>query len=802
VVDELPAYSMPIETTLASSYDYRLVALSVFISILASYAALDLGGRVTASRGAVQLTWLTGGSLAMGMGIWSMHYIGMLAYSLPVTVHYHWPTVLLSLVAAILASAVALFVVSRNKMGPMSTGIGGLLMGSGIASMHYVGMEAMRLPAMCRYTVWIVILSVILAILISLVALWLTFHLRSQIKSTGQRKLASAVLMGLAIPVMHYTAMAAVTFSPLPGSVDLSHAVEITSLGIVGIGGVTFMVLFLAILTSFFDRRFTAQSLELRQERDLLRILLDNIPDYIYFKDADNKFIRINKALALWFGIHEPEAARGRSPGDYFAPETAELLRADDRKILLSGQPIISQTVPVTRSGVTRWMAMTKVPVRDGSCAQPIIVGISRDITEWKETMEELKRSEASFRLLFSAVPHAVFVCDVETLEILEVNDAATQTYGYTPDEFHNMRLNDIYPASDRALLKRSLEALDATHLSREARNHVTKDGRTLDVEITVHRLEFHERRTILIMALDVSERKRLELDLRHAQKLEAVGQLAAGIAHEINTPIQYVGDNLRFLCDSFKDRQAVFQQYERLLLAALTGEIPHGLTDQVNAARDRVDMEYLSREMPRALEQSLDGVERIATIVRAMKAFAHPGSDEKKPADLNQALSDALIVAGNELKYVADVVTDFAELPPVWCNLGDLNQVFLNLLVNAAHAIGDVVKESGARGEIRVRTRCERGEAIVSISDTGCGIQAIVQSRVFEPFFTTKEAGKGTGQGLAIARNIVVERHGGRITFEPNLPHGTTFLVSLPIGKMLETNADNAQPASELALL
>jgi two-component system NtrC family sensor kinase len=792
--------------SLANSYDYRLVALSVIIAITASYAALDLGGRVTASRGAVQLSWLTGGSLAMGMGIWSMHYIGMLAYDLPVTVHYHWPTVLLSLVAAILASAVALFVVSRNTMGPMSSGIGGLLMGSGIASMHYVGMEAMRLQAMCR----IVIVSVVLAIVISLVALWLTFHLRAQTKSMGWRKLASALLMGIAIPVMHYTGMAAVTFSPMNQPVDLSHSVEITSLGIVGIGGVALMVLVLAILTSFVDRLFSAQSLELQHERDLLRILLDNIPDYIYFKDSSNRYIRINKALASWFGIEGPEAARGRSPADYFDPETAEMLRSDDQKILLSGRPIIAKTVRLPHSGASRWVAITKVPVKDGSPYGPLIVGISRDITLWKETMAELERSEASFRLLFSAVPHAVFVCDMETFEILEVNDAATRTYGYTAEEFHAMHLYEIYPASDRMLLKQTLEALDRSKLSREALNHLTKDGRTLDVEITVHQLEFHERRTMLITVLDVSERKRLELDLRHAQKLEAVGQLAAGIAHEINTPIQYVGDNLRFLSDSFREREAVLVQYERLLAGPLAGEIARGFNDQVKAVQQNADMEYLSREIPRALEQSLDGVERIATIVRAMKSFAHPGSDEKKPADLNQALSEAIIVATNELKYVADVVQDFGELPAVWCNLGDINQVFLNLLVNAAHAIGDVVSKSGSRGEIRVRTRCEGGEVVVSISDTGCGIPATVQSRVFEPFFTTKEVGKGTGQGLAIARNIVVERHGGRITFEPNLPQGTTFMVSLPVGGALDASdassvssaSNDARPRSEMAVL
>ena len=261
---------------LAGIYDYRLVALSVLISALASYAALDLGGRVTASRGSVRSVWLMGGAAAMGIGIWSMHYIGMLAYSLPVAIYYHWPTVLLSLLAATLASAVALFVVSRNEMGPLRIGMGGLLMGSGIAAMHYVGMDAMRLPAMCRYSVRLVALSVILAIVISLVALYLTFHLRAEINSMTWQKLASTMLMGAAIPVMHYTGMAAASFRFTAVPPDLVHSVKISSIGIVGIGGVAFMTLSLAILTSLVDRRFSAQSLELQQSEQRYRQLVDS----------------------------------------------------------------------------------------------------------------------------------------------------------------------------------------------------------------------------------------------------------------------------------------------------------------------------------------------------------------------------------------------------------------------------------------------------------------------------------------------------------------------------------------------
>ena len=287
---------MPFEAALVGSYDYRLVALSVLIAMLASYAALDLGGRVTASNGRRRFFWLSGGAVAMGMGIWSMHYIGMLAYSLPVAVVYDWPTVLWSLLAAVLASAVALFVVSRNEMGPISAGLGGLLMGAGIAAMHYIGMEAMRLPAMCHYSPELVSLSVVLAVVISLVALWLTFHLRAETKSMGWRKLASALLMGAAIPTMHYTGMAAVTFTPMAFDVDLTHSVGISALGIVGIGSVSMMILSLTILTSFVDRRFSAQSLELQLSEQRYRQLVESAQVILWRGGVDTTaFSYINK---------------------------------------------------------------------------------------------------------------------------------------------------------------------------------------------------------------------------------------------------------------------------------------------------------------------------------------------------------------------------------------------------------------------------------------------------------------------------------------------------------------------------
>src|SRR6202795_4359085 len=252
---------------LIGSYNYSLVALSVLIAMFASYAALDLAGRVTAAGGWTRAVWLLGGAGAMGTGIWSMHYIGMLAFILPIPVAYHWPTVLLSLLAAILASAIALYEVSRQKMGASRAVAGSVLMGAGIASMHYIGMAAMRLAAMCQFNSFVVVLSVVFAVLISLAALWITFHFRDEKMGIGRKKLAGAVVMGTAIPVMHYTGMAAASFTPSGKPADLSHALSISTLGAAGIAAVTFIVLGLALLTSWMDRRFAAQTLELQEEK-------------------------------------------------------------------------------------------------------------------------------------------------------------------------------------------------------------------------------------------------------------------------------------------------------------------------------------------------------------------------------------------------------------------------------------------------------------------------------------------------------------------------------------------------------
>jgi len=283
----------------------------------------------------------------------------------------------------------------------------------------------------------------------------------------------------------------------------------------------------------------------------------------------------------------------------------------------------------------------------------------------------------------------------------------------------------------------------------------------------------------------DVTERKLLERQLAQAQKLESIGQLAAGVAHEINTPIQYVGDNLRFFQQSFSSLGKLFQGIERLLQVGRLGTGSPKLLKEIESLAADADLEYLQSEVPRCLEQSLEGTEHIANIVRAMKEFSHPGAEEKSPSNLNRAIASTIQVSRSEWKYVAEVEADLQpDLPMIHCVIGELNQVFLNLIVNAAHAIADVVRDQpDRRGKITVSTRRDGDWVEIQVGDTGTGIPEDVRTQVFVPFYTTKAVGRGTGQGLAIAHSVVVKKHAGTIGFETEMGVGTKFTVRLPIG-------------------
>jgi two-component system, sensor histidine kinase and response regulator len=378
---------------LAGHYDVRLVVLSVVIAVLASYAALDLAGRVTSARGRARYVWLGGGAAAMGIGIWSMHYVGMLAFHLPVPVQYDWPTVLVSLLAAMIASAIALFVVSRDKMGLQQAAIASVFMGAAIAGMHYIGMAAMRLPAMCVYSPLIVTVSVVLAVVISFVALLLAFHLRGEQRSVGWRKVVCSLVMGAAIPVMHYTGMAAASFEPsrvIPG--DLSHALSISSLGLTGIIVVTMMVLGLTVLTSLLDRRLSAQASELETSEKRYRQIIETALDAIVGMDADGRIVDWNARAEITFGWPRSEVI-GKVLSSTIIP--ARYRQAHERGLryfLDSGEGSILDTrveiVALHRDGHEFPVELTVSHLRWNSTH--FFTAFIRDIAERKKTEQAL----------------------------------------------------------------------------------------------------------------------------------------------------------------------------------------------------------------------------------------------------------------------------------------------------------------------------------------------------------------------------------------------------------------------------
>ena len=275
-----------------------------------------------------------------------------------------------------------------------------------------------------------------------------------------------------------------------------------------------------------------------------------------------------------------------------------------------------------------------------------------------------------------------------------------------------------------------------------------------------------------------------LHTQLAHAQKLESIGQLAAGIAHEINTPTQFVSDNTRFLQSAFPKLQIILTRYARLLRASRSGSLSPQLIDEVEAAIKTAKLEFLCEQIPEAISDTLEGLERVTQIVRAMKDFSHPGEDELRPNDLNKAIESTVIVARSEWKYVAELTLDLdPSIPPVPCAIADINQVILNLVVNAAHAISEAMgTDSNDKGKIKISTRGFDNLVEILIQDNGIGIPEEYSQRVYDPFFTTKGVGKGTGQGLAIAYSAITEKHHGTIGFESEAGYGTTFSIRLPL--------------------
>ena len=550
---------------------------------------------------------------------------------------------------------------------------------------------------------------------------------------------------------------------------------------------------FIAVKHDISNRHRLQQALE--HEKKLLYSLMDNLPDFIYFKDEACRFTRINLAMTRHLGLQQPDEAIGKTEDDFIPSFEARQKRVDEQRMMLAGQPIIGLVEESGTPTGRRWVSTTKVPLRGENGSITGMVGVSRDLTHYKQVEVERLEMQGRYRMLFESSVEAILITDEKA--ILDCNPAALKVFHYPdksemvfrpPTEFLPSRQPDGTDSAT-AFRQRMAEAFERGSTQFEF-YFQRQTGELFPTALSLTAFRQGAKKLLQAALHDLTQLKRaekerqlMEVQLRQAQKLESIGQLAAGIAHEINTPTQYIGDNTRFLREAFDAIIEMMRDYHQLLGAAKAAACLPEPIARIEAALVRRDMEFLCAQVPTAIQETLEGVDRVSKIVRAMKEFSHPGGT-KVASNLNKALESTITVARNEWRYVADLELKLdPDLPLVSCFLGEFNQAVLNLIVNAAHAINDVIKlKPGTKGLITVQTRHDGDQVEVRVSDTGTGIPEAVRPKIFDPFFTTKDVGKGTGQGLAIVYGAIVSRLGGSVNFETEMGRGTTFILRLPV--------------------
>ncbi|GAB6904917.1 hypothetical protein JCM12296A_07510 [Desulfosarcina cetonica] len=531
----------------------------------------------------------------------------------------------------------------------------------------------------------------------------------------------------------------------------------------------------------------------LNDQRVFHQHIIDAIPTPIFYKDTNGCFQGCNAAFTALMGVAR-ETIVGKTIDDILPLNQSAVFVDTDRRLRNSSGPLSYEATLIDQQNQPHRILFNKSVYHDLQGRTAGLVGVLMDITQRKAAEEALRLSEEKFRQIVEDIGTGVAVIG-SRMEILWMNTQMAKWFPEARDDgtaichrfFNTPALEtpcNRCPAMQAMREGKRVESISTTTIHARQR-HLRR------VASPIH--DVNDRVTAAIMLVeDITDKIIQEREMQQARKLEAIGQLAAGIAHEINTPIQYVGDNVAFLEDAFTDLRAALTTYGELLAAAKADAVNASIIAEAEAAIEQADLSYLADEIPNAIEQTLEGIQRVSQIVTAMRQFSHPGSDRKSPVELNKALETTITVARNAWKYVADIETDFnPHLPMVNCLPGEINQVFLNLLINAAHAIGEVTQGGKTgKGRIRISTRQTGDTVEIRFSDTGGGIPKAIQDRVFDPFFTTKPVGTGTGQGLAIAHSVIADKHQGTIYFESTEGQGTTFVIALP----LEVVADQGE--------
>jgi len=540
-------------------------------------------------------------------------------------------------------------------------------------------------------------------------------------------------------------------------------------------------------------RKLTEKSLA--DSRNLLKTVIDTAPVRIFWKDKGLRYLGSNPAFARDAGVAKAEDLIGKDDFQLAWKEQAERFRADDQQVMDTGVPKLAYDEQQhTPEGHVIWVRTSKVPLRNEANEAMGVLGMYEDVTESKQAEIKLKL----FRALLDNSDDAIEVLEPGSLRFIDVNDAGCREWGYSRDELLSMSIPDVDPAVDLEA-RRKLEAQirQAGRVRFETMRR-RKDGGMFPVEVSSTWVEL-DKPYVLGIVRNITERKQAEAkmaeqykyveginaklretnkqleqaqsQLLQSEKMSAIGLLASGVAHEINNPVGYVNSNLGTLEKYLADIFVILDKYEAV--ETLLGG--HPLLEELRQFKAKVDFAYIRNDTKSLIAESHEGLERVKKIILDLKEFAHFDNEDRWVwADVHQGLNSTLNVVWNELKYKCEVVKEYGDLPKIYCLPSQLNQVFMNLLVNAAQAIE-------VRGKITLRTGQEGDWVWVKVSDTGKGIRAEDMPNLFNPFFTTKPVGEGTGLGLSVSYRIM-EKHHGRIEVQSEIGKGTTFVVWLPV--------------------
>ncbi|MDJ0703164.1 MAG: MHYT domain-containing protein [Leptolyngbyaceae cyanobacterium MO_188.B28] len=745
---------------LAYSYDFRLVAVSVAIAILAAYTTLDVAGRLTTVGGRdAWFGWLIGGAVTAGIGVWSMHFVGMLAIRSPLPIDYDWRWVIISVIPAIFAAGFVLNAVSHPILGWRRLIGASFLMGSGIAGMHYIGMRAMKIPARIEYNLGLVGVSVMLAAAISWAALLITFRFNEDpINQKIWKKVVAGIVMGSAIPTMHYTGMAAVTFQTkletLSDNLLLNGHSSFLAIGVILS---TLIILSVVLLTAFFDRRIAVEisrAETLQEGKQQLQKLVEQ--QQTLFKVVTK--IRESLDLTTIFSTTTEEVRQSLN-ADRVAVFHFDL--NSDYTTNFSEGSFISETV------LPDFESALNIKFRDSCFAELYAQRYKQGRIQVLSDLHNANIRDCHIDLLSKIQVKSQLVVPIIKSDFLWGLLCIHQCAG--PREWEISEIQFVQQVATQLGV-----ALQQSELFSQTQQQSEQLSKTL------------------------TELKQAQLTMVQAEKMSSLGRMVAGIAHEINNPISFIHGNLLHVDAYTQDLFRLIHLYQEHLPAP-----PQDLQEEI----ENVDFDFLEEDFTKLLQSMKTGTDRIREIVLSMRHFSRLDGGNINAVDIHKSIDNTLTILHNRLKArsdrpVIEIVREYGHLPKIDCYAGQLNQVFMNLLSNAIDALEESIckqkigaaehssirqNQFSANPKIQIFTQLLSDDWVsIQIIDNGPGMGNEVRSHIFEPFYTTKPPGKGTGLGLAISYQIVVEKHHGKFRCNSTPGKGTEFVIEVPVRQTL----------------